>query len=110
MLKEQMWFTSRMVTGSRVKSSLFYVAGWNSKPAKGIYQGIAIQNFQNTASCFVAEASLINNAYVKVHRVVCAIDCGIVIKGYLCNPLTERVLLVIKITRFRRFKMVLLLG
>ena len=55
------------------------MAGWKTKPANGIYRGIATQNFQNTALCFIAEVSIIRNTYIKVHRVVCAVDCGIVI-------------------------------
>lgn len=55
------------------------MAGWKTKPATDIYRGMATHNFQNTALCFIAEVSIIQNAYIKVHRMVCAVDCGIVI-------------------------------
>jgi len=55
------------------------MAEWRKKPPKGIYRGIASHNFQNTALCFVAEVSINQHCVIKVHRVVCAVDCGIVI-------------------------------
>jgi len=54
-------------------------AGWGKKPFNGIYQGLASHNFQNTALCFVAEVSVSQKGEIKVHQVVCAVDCGVVI-------------------------------
>jgi isoquinoline 1-oxidoreductase beta subunit len=58
-------------------------ADWHRKPAKGIHRGIACHNFQNTMMAMVAEASVNPGGDIKVHRVVCALDCGLVI-----NPKT----------------------
>ncbi|MFC1868844.1 molybdopterin cofactor-binding domain-containing protein [Thermodesulfobacteriota bacterium] len=58
-------------------------AGWYKTPAKGIHRGIACHNFQNTMMAMVAEVSVNRHGEIKVHRVVCALDCGIAI-----NPKT----------------------
>jgi len=54
-------------------------AGWGQRSTQGIYQGIAAQDFHGTMLCFVAEVSVSKKAGVKVHRVICVVDCGIVI-------------------------------
>ena len=58
-------------------------ADWYKKPVKGIHRGLACHNFQNTMMTMVAEVSVNLQGEIKVHRVVCALDCGIVI-----NPKT----------------------
>ncbi len=54
-------------------------AGWDKKPPEGIYRGIACHDFQSTVMTLVAEVSVNQSGHVKVHRVVCAVDCGVVI-------------------------------
>ena len=54
-------------------------AGWGKKPAEGIYQGVAIHAFHGTPVAMVAEVSVENNGAVRVHRMVCAVDCGIAV-------------------------------
>ena len=58
-------------------------AGWDKKPPAGIYRGIAVHDFHDTPVAMVAEVSVDRAGNVKVHRVVCAVDCGTVI-----NPKT----------------------
>ncbi len=54
-------------------------AGWEKTPPNSIFRGIATQNFQGTLACFIADVSITQASNIKVHRVVCAVDCGIVI-------------------------------
>jgi isoquinoline 1-oxidoreductase beta subunit len=53
-------------------------AGWGAPPPEGRGRGIACHTTDGTSVAMVAEASVWNGA-VRVHKVVCAIDCGIVI-------------------------------
>ncbi len=54
-------------------------AGWGIVSPKGIYRGIALHDFYDTAVAMVAEVSVNQKGSVRVHRVVCAVDCGTVI-------------------------------
>jgi isoquinoline 1-oxidoreductase beta subunit len=49
-------------------------AGWGQAP-KGHFQGIALMSGYDTFMAQVAEVSVVNGK-LKVHRIVCAIDCG----------------------------------
>jgi isoquinoline 1-oxidoreductase beta subunit len=50
-------------------------AGWSSAPPSGRHRGIAVYRSFGTYVAEVAEVS-ISEGGIKVHRVVCAIDCG----------------------------------
>ncbi|MFZ5822142.1 MAG: molybdopterin cofactor-binding domain-containing protein [Chloroflexota bacterium] len=52
-------------------------ANWGQSPAD-VYQGIAALDFQGAMLAMVAEVS-VSDRKVKVHRIVVAVDCGIVI-------------------------------
>jgi isoquinoline 1-oxidoreductase beta subunit len=54
-------------------------AGWGTPLPKGRYRGIALHRSFGTTVAEVAEISLPNNGSVRVHRVVCAVDCGQVV-------------------------------
>lgn len=58
-------------------------AGWGRKPPEGLFRGIAVHDFHDTAVAMVAEISIERGREIKVHRVVCGVHCGIVI-----NPRT----------------------
>jgi isoquinoline 1-oxidoreductase subunit beta len=58
-------------------------AGWGSAPPAGRSRGIALWQFGETFVAQVAEVSVGSDGEVRVHRVVCAADCGI-----LVNPAT----------------------
>jgi len=58
-------------------------AGWGKKPPEGIFRGIAVHDFHHTACAMVVELSVGRDGNVKVHRVICAVDCGIVINPEL---------------------------
>jgi len=54
-------------------------AGWGSAPPAGRSRGIALWQFGETFLAQVAEVSVGSDGAVRVHRVVCAADCGIVV-------------------------------
>src|SRR5436309_3448605 len=54
-------------------------AGWGSVPAAGRSRGIALWQFGETFLAQVAEVSVGSDRGVRVHRVVCAADCGILV-------------------------------
>lgn len=60
-------------------------ANWGSKLPPGVGRGIATHFSFDSYVAQVVEASVEKNGAVRVHRVVCALDCGLVI-----NPDTVR--------------------
>ena len=72
---------SLLKEGSRERAVLEMVAkqaGWGH-PQAGRFQGIALHHFfSDTIVAEVAEVS-VNDGFVSVHRVVCAVDCGTVV-------------------------------
>ena len=52
---------------------------WGKPLPKGIHRGISFHEYHKALLCFVAEISVNQVGKIKVHRVVCAVDCGIVI-------------------------------
>ena len=54
-------------------------AGWNSAPPAGRARGMALWQFGDTFLAQVAEVSVAGDGAVRVHRVVCAMDCGVVV-------------------------------
>ena len=54
---------------------------WGKSRSRGRAQGIAMQRFAGSYVAQVAEVS-VDDSKVKVHRVICAVDCGIAV-----NPL-----------------------
>lgn len=53
--------------------------GWHQPPAQGRQRGIAFYHSFHTAVAQVAEVSVSANDEIKVHRVVCAVDCGLAV-------------------------------
>jgi isoquinoline 1-oxidoreductase beta subunit len=51
-------------------------AGWGKPLPKGVFRGIAMVEAFDTYVAEVAEVSVGKDGTVKVHRVVCAVDCG----------------------------------
>lgn len=54
-------------------------AGWGKSLPKGRARGIAVHESFGSYVAQVAEVSLDKNGNIKVHRVVCAVDCGRII-------------------------------
>jgi isoquinoline 1-oxidoreductase beta subunit len=53
-------------------------AGWGRPPAAGVGRGIAVHESFKGFAAHVAEVS-VEDGRPRVHRIVCAIDCGLVI-------------------------------
>ena len=51
-------------------------AGWGGSSAGGIAQGVALHTYHGTPVAMVAEVSVEKGGAFRVHRVVCAVDCG----------------------------------
>jgi isoquinoline 1-oxidoreductase beta subunit len=60
-------------------------AGWGTPLPEGRARGIAMRKSFDTFVAQVAEVSLTDDGRPRVHRVVCAVDCGIVV-----NPWTVK--------------------
>ncbi|HXW62314.1 MAG TPA: xanthine dehydrogenase family protein molybdopterin-binding subunit [Candidatus Acidoferrales bacterium] len=54
-------------------------AGWGKPLPQGVYRGIAVLEAFATYVAEVAEISVDKDNNIKVHRIVCALDCGRVI-------------------------------
>lgn len=54
-------------------------AGWGTPLPAGRARGIAIAEWEPTTCAAVAEVSVAPDGTVRVHRVVCAVDCGPVV-------------------------------
>lgn len=50
-------------------------AGWSTPEFSGASQGVAVHSSFASVAAQVAEVSIVNGA-IKVHRIVCAVDCG----------------------------------
>ncbi len=57
-------------------------AGWGTPLPPGRGRGIAIAEWEPTTCAEVAEVSVAPDGSVRVHRVVCAVDCGPVVNPY----------------------------
>jgi isoquinoline 1-oxidoreductase beta subunit len=53
-------------------------AGWNSAPAEGRARGVAVHASFGSVVAQVAEVSVADGR-IRVHKVVCAVDCGIAV-------------------------------
>ena len=54
-------------------------SGWEQPAPEGVYRGIAVHASFGSYVAQVAELSVGHDGAVRVHRVVCAVDCGTVI-------------------------------
>ncbi len=64
---------------TRVLSLAAEKANWNGRSTNGRYQGVAFYDSYKSAVAQIAEVSVTNEDAIIVHRVVCAIDCGIAV-------------------------------
>ncbi|HUR97694.1 MAG TPA: molybdopterin cofactor-binding domain-containing protein, partial [Pyrinomonadaceae bacterium] len=64
-------------------------AGWSKPAAKGIGRGIAVHESFGSYVAQVAEVSVAKDGNVRVHRVVCAVDCGQVVNPDTVNAQME---------------------
>src|SRR6266545_1066822 len=54
-------------------------AGWGQPLPEGRFRGIAVHESFGSYVAEVAEVSVVRDGNVRVHRVVCAVDCGMVV-------------------------------
>ena len=72
---------ANLPAGNRLRGALELAAskaGWGSRPAPGHALGIACHTSFGSYVAEVAEVS-VENGRVRVHRVVCAVDCGMTV-------------------------------
>ncbi len=62
---------------------------WHKKPTDGLSRGIAALDFHDTRLCMIAEVSVSKLGKVKVKRIVCAADCGVVINPKIVTAQIE---------------------
>lgn len=80
--KDPFEFRRELLRVPRLKAVLELAAskaGWGQPLAEGRARGIACFNGFNSFVAHVAEVSVSPQGAVRVHRVVCAVDCGLVI-------------------------------
>lgn len=81
-------FRRRLLAGHprhlRVLNAAAQASGWGTPPAEGRARGVAVHESFGSFVAQVAEVS-VEDGRPRVHRVTCAIDCGIVV-----NPDTVR--------------------
>jgi isoquinoline 1-oxidoreductase/isoquinoline 1-oxidoreductase beta subunit len=51
-------------------------SGWVTPPPGGRFRGLAVQECFGSVVAEVAEVSVTANGDIRVHRVICAVDCG----------------------------------
>jgi isoquinoline 1-oxidoreductase beta subunit len=64
-------------------------AGWGDPLPAGRARGVAVNRFRGTFVAHVAEVSLGADGRLRVHRVVCAVDCGQVINPAIIRQQME---------------------
>jgi isoquinoline 1-oxidoreductase beta subunit len=80
--KDPMEFRRRLVKEQRLRVALDVAAekeDWGKPLPPGVGRGVSIvDNYSGTSTVQIAEAS-VEGGKVKVHRVVCVVDCGAVV-------------------------------
>ncbi|VAW92814.1 Isoquinoline 1-oxidoreductase beta subunit [hydrothermal vent metagenome] len=64
-------------------------AQWGTVLSKNHFQGIALYEARNSIVAQVVEISISNKGEIKIHKVVCAIDCGIVVNHEIVKSQLE---------------------
>jgi isoquinoline 1-oxidoreductase subunit beta len=64
-------------------------AGWGQKLPDGVGRGVSVQNTFRTYMAQVAEVEVSKDGSVRVRRVVCAVDCGIVVNPNIVQAQIE---------------------
>jgi isoquinoline 1-oxidoreductase beta subunit len=77
---------SQLIPAPRLKDVLKLAAekaNWGRPPPADRYRGLAAYDFHGTHLAAVAEISVGKNDRIRVHRVVCAVNCGVVVNPKL---------------------------
>jgi CO/xanthine dehydrogenase Mo-binding subunit len=62
---------------------------WQENPAADLFRGIAALDFHDTLLGMIAEVSVTKLGEVRVKRIVCAVDCGVVINPKIVTAQVE---------------------
>lgn len=77
-------FRRRLLQGNQRELGVLELAadkaGWGTSPPTGRARGIAVHQFGGSYVAQVAEVSVDNDGTPRVHRVVCALDCGMALE------------------------------
>jgi isoquinoline 1-oxidoreductase beta subunit len=73
----------------RVLETATRAAGWSAPPRAGLHRGLAVHESFGSWVAQVAEVSVAADGSVRVHRVVCAIDCGTVVNPNIVEAQVE---------------------
>lgn len=68
-------------------------AGWGKPLPEGHFRGIACHHSFNTFAAEVVEISVTKDGTLRVHRIVCALNCGIVVNPDMAQAQVESALL-----------------
>jgi isoquinoline 1-oxidoreductase subunit beta len=72
----------------KVLETVVEKSGWKRRPPKGVGRGIAYTEAFRTHIAHVVELS-VNRGLVKIHRITCAIDCGVALDPEICKNSIE---------------------
>lgn len=72
----------------KVLETVVEKSDWEKRPAKGVARGLAYSEAFRTHIAHVVELSVKNNL-VKIHRIVCVIDCGVALDPEICKNSIE---------------------
>ena len=72
-----------------VLDAVVKAARWSGKSADGVHRGIAVHDSYGSFVAMVVEASIGKDKELTIHRVVCAVDCGVVINADLVKAQVE---------------------
>ncbi len=64
-------------------------SGWGSPAKSGASRGIAAHIFHDTLISMVAEVTVSKDGELTIHRIVCAVDCGVVINPKIIKAQME---------------------
>ncbi|TFF19077.1 xanthine dehydrogenase family protein molybdopterin-binding subunit [Jiella endophytica] len=65
------------------------ISGWGSPPPEGRQRGVAVHKSFNTYVAEVAEVSIGDGGMPKVHKVWCAVDCGVAVNPNIIHAQME---------------------
>jgi isoquinoline 1-oxidoreductase beta subunit len=71
-----------MPTASRARKLLDIVADrskWTSEPPKGHARGVAVVEWDSALVAIVAEVSMPDKKSIRIHKLTCAADCGMIL-------------------------------
>jgi isoquinoline 1-oxidoreductase subunit beta len=72
-----------------VLDAVAQASGWSGRPPTGVHRGIAVHESYGSFVADVAEISVGANKELVIHRIVCAVDCGLAVNPDLVKAQME---------------------